>query len=217
MSWFRDRLGAFVSGLTLVFTVSVPATLPIAAETLRAQTFAAELMPSAALATTSTAIDSASLRLGSDLPAAIADATVPAEEAAPISVSTPARSETAALDAETTCLAKAVRHEAGNQSRKGQLAVAQLVLNRRNSGRFAESICGVINQPGQFFATAAYHPDTSSASWAESVSVAREAMSGAAPSVAPGALFFHAAFQAPRAFFRSRQRVTMLGGNIFYR
>src|SRR3954471_12603 len=42
----------------------------------------------------------------------------------------------AAPDAELTCLAKVVVHEAGNQPRAGQLAVAQVVMNRVRSGRF---------------------------------------------------------------------------------
>src|SRR3954464_8949261 len=41
----------------------------------------------------------------------------------------------AAPDAELTCLAKVVVHEAGNQPRAGQLAVAQVVMNRVRSGR----------------------------------------------------------------------------------
>ena len=49
----------------------------------------------------------------------------------------PAPAVQAAPDAELNCLAKIVVHEAGNQSRTGQLAVAQVVMNRVRSGRFA--------------------------------------------------------------------------------
>ena len=83
----------------------------------------------------------------------------------------------------------------------------QLIVTRLRSGRFADTVCGVVNQQGQFFATASYNPDIATPAWTSAVAVAREALAGATPSVAPGALFFHAAYQAPRPFFRSRQRV----------
>ena len=119
--------------------------------------------------------------------------------------------------AEFECLAKAVHREAGNQSREGKLAVAQLVINRMNSGRFANSICGVVNQRGQFFQTSSYNPRRDTAQWASAVSIAREALEGSAPQVVPGAVFFHATYIAPNSWFRTRQRVATLGQHIFYR
>jgi N-acetylmuramoyl-L-alanine amidase len=119
--------------------------------------------------------------------------------------------------AELDCLAKAVHREAGNQSREGKLAVAQLVINRVKSGRFANSICGVINQRGQFFQTSAYSPRRDTAQWASAEAVAREALDGSAPEVVPGAVFFHATYIAPNSWFRTRERVTTLGDHVFYR
>jgi spore germination cell wall hydrolase CwlJ-like protein len=115
------------------------------------------------------------------------------------------------------CLAKAVHREAGNQSHDGKLAVAQLVVNRVKSGRFADSICGVVNQRGQFFQTSAYNPRRDTAQWASAMEVARAALDGSAPEVIPGAVFFHATYVAPNSWFRSRQRVATLGQHIFYR
>ena len=119
--------------------------------------------------------------------------------------------------AEFECLTKAVHREAGNQSREGKLAVAQLVINRMNSGRFAHSICGVVNQRGQFFQTSAYNPRRDTAQWASAQAIAREALDGSAPQVVPGAVFFHATYIAPNSWFRTRQRVATLGQHIFYR
>ncbi len=124
---------------------------------------------------------------------------------------------TAKLDAELECMAKVVVHEAGNQSRRGQLAVAQLIMNRIESGRFPATACGVANQPGQFFRTASYNPPRNSPTWASAVEVAREARAGASEKVVPGALFFQAAYASTSSFFRSRQRVATLGDHIFYR
>ncbi|MDB5688858.1 MAG: cell wall hydrolase SleB [Sphingomonas bacterium] len=125
--------------------------------------------------------------------------------------------ETAAIDPELECMAKVVHHEAGNQSRRGQLAVAQTILNRIQSGRFADTICGVANQPGQFFRTAAYDPDRSGAQWQSALSVSRQARRGEAADVAPGALFFRASYASANRFFRSRQQVATLGDHVFYR
>lgn len=119
--------------------------------------------------------------------------------------------------AEFECLTKAVHREAGNQSREGKLAVAQLVINRMNSGRFAHSICGVVNQRGQFFQTSSYNPRRDTAQWASAEAIAREALDGSAPQVVPGAVFFHATYIAPNSWFRTRQRVATLGQHIFYR
>lgn len=121
------------------------------------------------------------------------------------------------LDAEVECMAKVVHHEAANQSIKGQLAVAQLILNRVKSPIFPKSVCAVVNQPGQFFHTARYSVPASSPRWHTAVGVARVAITLNAPEVAPGALFFHASYVRPPGFFRRRIEVGRIGGNVFYR
>ncbi len=121
------------------------------------------------------------------------------------------------IDADLECMAKVVVHEAGNQSRAGQLAVAQLIVNRVESGRFADTICGVVNQRGQFFQTSSYNPRRDTPMWASALDVSREAQLGRTADVAPGAMFFHAAYAAPTSFFRTRTRVVKLGDHVFYR
>ena len=99
----------------------------------------------------------------------------------------------------------------------GVLAVAQLVMNRVGKSRFGNSVCEVVNQPGQFFHTASYHPRRDSQNWANAVEVSRQAMAGDADQVVPGAVYFHSAHYAPNRFFRSRERLSMVGDHIFYR
>jgi N-acetylmuramoyl-L-alanine amidase len=158
-----------------------------------------------------------------DVPApATADEVVDAQVQEPqdeiSSESAPVDTATTEYDAaEFECLAKAVHREAGNQSREGKLAVAQLVINRMNSGRFANSICGVVNQRGQFFQTSSYNPPRDTAQWASAEAIAREALEGSAPQVIPGAVFFHATYIAPNSWFRTRERIAKLGQHIFYR
>lgn len=149
-----------------------------------------------------------------------------ADYAAPIFGYDLDRSEVAAAAPETPaepaaseleCMAKVVLHEAGNQPHDGQVAVAQAVANRLAAGRFGGSVCDVVNAPGQFFATAAYRPDRDGDGWAGAMAVARDVLRGEAAPVAPGALFFRAAYSPPSSFFRSRQRVAAVGAHIFYR
>lgn len=147
-----------------------------------------------------------------------AEAATPAKASADTDASdaSAATAEGAAMDPELECMAKVVRHEAANQPREGQLAVAQLIMNRVRSGRFPSTICGVVNQPGQFFQTASYKPSTKDKAWKTAVEVSREARTGESDDLVNGAIFYNAAYQ-PSAFMRSRTRVTQLGDHIFYR
>jgi N-acetylmuramoyl-L-alanine amidase len=206
----------------LAAAILLPSSLAVFGETSSAQPFAA--LPSASLSAIR-GVDAA-MNLSDDLPAQLlADDAVGATDRAAgddtdaDAAGAPHRTAAAegAIDAETLCMAKVIHHEARNQSRAGQLAVAQLMMNRRDSGRFADTICGVANQPGQFFETASYRPDRSNPLWSTSVAVAREALRGLAPEAVPGALFYHAAYQAPTRFFRGLRRVASLGDHIFYR
>lgn len=124
---------------------------------------------------------------------------------------------TTKLDKNLECMAKVVVHEAANQSRAGQLAVAQLIMNRVGQDRFGDSVCEVVNQPGQFFRTASYNPRRDTQRWATAVEVARQAMAGNADQVVPGAVFYHAVHQPPNRFFRTRERISMVGDHVFYR
>jgi N-acetylmuramoyl-L-alanine amidase len=120
------------------------------------------------------------------------------------------------LDAETECMAKAVQHEAANQSLEGQLAVAQLILNRAQSGEFPKTICGVVNQPGQFEHIKGFKPGRHDPRWAVAVAVSKIAQDGVMEAMAPGALFFHAVYVHPN-WRRTRERVAKIGAHIFYR
>lgn len=50
------------------------------------------------------------------------------------------------LDEQAQCLATAIYHEARGESLKGQFAVAEVILNRAQSRKFPNSICGVVYQ-----------------------------------------------------------------------
>lgn len=179
---------------TLLVAAATPASVSAAAET----------------AATGAATPILSYDLASYAPAGAPAGTQPADSAAPTQAAIDQRS----LD----CMAKVVHHESRGQPRRGMIAVAQTLVNRMKAGgRFGGSICEVANQRGQFFDTASYHPREDSADYQAAVDVSRATLSGAAEPAAPGALFFHAAYRAPGGFFRGRQRVAAIGGQVFYR
>ena len=127
-----------------------------------------------------------------------------------------ARSST--RNASHECLSRAVYFEArGDQHLEGQLAVAQVVLNRTQSGLFPDTVCGVIRQPRQFsFVRGSHIPsvDRSSTAWRRSVAIADIAISKSYKSMAKAALFFHALSVAPRW---ERRKIGRIGAHIFYR
>jgi N-acetylmuramoyl-L-alanine amidase len=114
------------------------------------------------------------------------------------------------------CVAKVVHHEAGNQPREGQIAVAHVMVNRVKHG-FAADVCAVANQPGQFFRLSRYHPNRKSETWAAAVDVARTVLAGEARDHSKGALYFHANWAKPDAFFRTRTKIAQLEDHDFYR
>jgi len=121
------------------------------------------------------------------------------------------------LDSEMQCLASTVYFESKGESLTGQLAVARVVINRVRSGRFPDSICGVVHQPSQFsFVRGGRMPDVnmSSRSWRRAVAIAQIAMADAWDSKVEGALYFHARRVSPGW---NRVRMASIDNHVFYR
>jgi N-acetylmuramoyl-L-alanine amidase len=121
-------------------------------------------------------------------------------------------------DAQHECLAVAVYFEAKGESLEGQLAVAEVVLNRAGSGRFPSTVCGVVRQRAQFsFVRGGRFPPIprASAAWRKAVAIAHIARQELAEGAAPRALFFHARYVSPG--WRKLTRVATVGNHVFYR
>jgi N-acetylmuramoyl-L-alanine amidase len=119
--------------------------------------------------------------------------------------------------AEAECLAAAVYFESKGEPLVGQLAVAEVILNRAKSGRFPSSICGVVKQPSQFsFVRGGGFPPIarSSRGWREAVAISKVAQDRSWSSGVGKALFFHANHVSPGWRLT---RVAALGNHIFYR
>lgn len=117
---------------------------------------------------------------------------------------------------ELACMAGAVYFEAKGEPLEGQLAVADVILNRTRSGRFPASVCSVVTQHGQFsFVRDGRIPAISgNAAYRTAVAVARVAMTDGWESAAHEAMYFHARRVAPAW---RMTRVASIGNQVFYR
>ena len=123
----------------------------------------------------------------------------------------------AELDAEQRCLAGTIYFESKGESLAGQLAVAKVVLARRDSGRFPNSVCGVVYQRSQFsFVRGGSMPaiNTSSNAWRRAVAISEIAMDDSWESPVEGALFFHATHVSPRWRLK---RLASVDNHVFYK
>lgn len=120
------------------------------------------------------------------------------------------------------CLATAIYHEARGESIRGQFAVAEVVLNRKENARFPQTVCGVVNQKGggscQFSFTCDGKPDTASekAAWVDAGKIARLMLDGAPRALTLGATYFHTVGVRP-SWSRRFDRTAAIGAHMFYR
>lgn len=124
---------------------------------------------------------------------------------------------THAASAELECLAGAIYFESKGEPLTGQLAVAEVIINRTTSGHYPTTMCGVVKQRGQFsFVRAGRLPPIpkQSAHWRKAVAIAHIALKDLADSPASNALSFHATYVSPR--WRMK-RVATVGNHVFYR
>lgn len=124
--------------------------------------------------------------------------------------------DTAEMGSELRCLATAVYFESKGEPLEDQLAVAQVILNRVESHRFADTICGVVNQPKQFSYSKSAAVRSGSSNWRTAVAIAKIARDDRWQEIAPEALFFHANYVAP-SWRQTRVKVSQVGAHVFYR
>jgi spore germination cell wall hydrolase CwlJ-like protein len=121
-------------------------------------------------------------------------------------------------DEEQHCLAGAVYFEARGEPITGQLAVAEVVLNRVASKKYPDSICAVVKQPWQFsFVKNGKFPeiDTQSKSWSKAVAVARIAREELDEKLSKDVLWYHADYVAP-VWRKALDKEDKIGLHIFY-
>lgn len=120
-------------------------------------------------------------------------------------------------DEQLRCLAGAIYFESKGEPLAGQLAVAEVILNRVAARRFGETVCDVVTQRGQFSFVRGGHipsiPQTRAA-YRTAIAVAKVAMNDAWDSAAGKALFFHARRVSPGW---NKTQIAAIGNHVFYR
>lgn len=119
-------------------------------------------------------------------------------------------------DAALQCLAGAIFFEAKGEPLAGQLAVADVIINRAKSGRFPADVCAVVTQRGQFgFVRGGRIPSVNEDSryYRTAVAVARVAMAEAWDGEADRALYFNRG----RAPGTGLTKVAAIGNHVFWR
>lgn len=124
-----------------------------------------------------------------------------------------------------SCLTRNIYWEAANEPFEGKVAVAQVTLNRLESGKFANTVCGVVQQKTVVYQkvicqfswycdsavkTRAVHPEL----WKEAEAVAKKVLfeNFRLPSM-QDAMYYHADYVNPRW---GKPKIAKIGRHIFY-
>ena len=131
------------------------------------------------------------------------------------------------------CLALNTYHEAKNQSMIGQVATAQVVMNRVADRRYPNTVCEVVKQGPKYKGSdvpvrhkcqfswfcdgKSDEPRRDSKEWFKAQDYARIVLSGRiALDVTEGATHYHATYVRP-AWAKTKTRTTRIERHIFYR
>jgi spore germination cell wall hydrolase CwlJ-like protein len=124
------------------------------------------------------------------------------------------------------CLTRNIYWEAASEPFEGKVAVAQVTMNRMNSGKFPDTVCGVVHQKSVF-----YNKVVCQFSWLcetqhrakpiyakyykESEEVARMVMlENFRLNGLKHALYYHADYVNPKW---NKEKITQIGHHIFYK
>lgn len=129
-------------------------------------------------------------------------------------------------DKQLDCLARNIYFEAGHEPFEGKVAVAQVTINRANSGQFPSDICKVVYQKNVVYdkvlcqfswycEQATISRPKNKAAYKESEIVARQVLleDFRLPSLTK-ALYFHGTHINPGW---KREKVATIGGHVFYK
>jgi spore germination cell wall hydrolase CwlJ-like protein len=129
---------------------------------------------------------------------------------------------------ELLCLAKNIYFEARGEPAAGQIAVAEVTMNRLASGRYADTLCGVVYQKnwdpirkrfvGAFSWTELDElPALAGEEWLRALTIAEAVYHGREQAVLDErAMFYHATYIKPD-WAQSKRQVARIGGHVFYR
>ena len=131
----------------------------------------------------------------------------------------------ATRERQLNCLAKNIYYEAGHEPFEGKVAVAQVTLNRVNSGQFPNDVCGVIYQKSVIYEKVicqfSWYCETpgrmrpiNGEAYAESMAVAKKVLlENFRLDGLKNALYYHADYINPGW---GKEKVAHIGRHIFY-
>ena len=135
---------------------------------------------------------------------------------------------------EVVCLAKNIYFEAGNQPLAGKVAVAQVVMNRRNHSDYGDTVCDVVYQAKWYtnwkgnempvknqcqfswFCDGKSDEPLDTKTWFTSYKVASDVLMGKYPDITEGATHYHADNILPYWADSLNETVT-INEHIFYK
>jgi spore germination cell wall hydrolase CwlJ-like protein len=128
-----------------------------------------------------------------------------------------------AVQRETRCLTDVIYHEARSEPEAGQIAVAEVVLNRVSSGHYADTICGVVYQGAEritgcqfsFTCDGSMNLPIETAAWTRAERVAHDVILGHKRNIVGTATHYHAEYVDPY-WAAAYGRSVHIGKHIFY-
>src|SRR5262249_40901373 len=125
------------------------------------------------------------------------------------------------------CLSRNIYYESRGEPLAGQYAVAEVTMNRRASGRYPDTVCGVVYQKnwdplrGRYAGAFSWTefdvlPAPAGDQWLLAWEIAEAVYYGRESPVLDGAMFFHATYIKPD-WARTKKPLARIGGHIFYR
>jgi len=114
------------------------------------------------------------------------------------------------------CLARNIYHEARSESLEGQIAVAQVTVNRVINNKRGNTVCKVVYAPSQFSWTLNKSKRISDhKAWAASVDIARAVLTQSIRLPDFTAQYYHTKKVLP-TWAKNKQIVAVIGNHIFY-
>jgi spore germination cell wall hydrolase CwlJ-like protein len=129
-------------------------------------------------------------------------------------------------ESEIKCLAEAIYFEARGESRLGQIAVAQVVINRVKDPAYPKTICGVVYQNRHerhrcqfsFACDGVRHATTDGGSWRAAMNLAREVVLESKRvflAEVGRSTHYHATYVSP-IWAHQMKRMDIIGHHVFY-
>lgn len=115
---------------------------------------------------------------------------------------------------EIDCIATTIYHEARGESERGQIAIAEVVISRMESGKWPKDACRVVAQPNQFsFVRRGWIPPVPMKALTRMRDIATRTVHGIARTQVRGATYFHARYVRPDWRLSEIGRI---GQHVFY-